>query len=111
MYFTNLDSTFIDNNIIDFLVDFYTTNLNKQEFNKYISLSGIISCLLKIIHLTIHKKNPFNKKKYFFKFSFDRLLPYLSAIEKNYYFYFKSNYLETAHSNFLIDDRTLLYML
>ena len=111
MFFTNLDSGFIDDQVIEFLVDFYVCNLDEKEFNKYISLTGIISCLLKIMHLTIHKKNAFNKKKYFVKFSFDRLLPYLAAVEKNYYFYFKSNYLESAYSNSLIDDRTLLYML
>ena len=42
MFFTHLDSSFIDNTIIDFLISFYTTNLEERNFNKYISLTGII---------------------------------------------------------------------
>ncbi len=43
-FFTNMDSIFIENNIIEFLIDFYNSNLDHKEFNKFVSLTGIIVC-------------------------------------------------------------------
>jgi hypothetical protein len=63
------------------------------------------------MHLLIHKKETFGQKKFFVEFSFDRLLPFLSAVDKNFYFYFKSNFLEAAYGESLVDDCSLLLMI